>query len=104
MNDIMAVLIAGIVTFLIRAIPFILFGGKQQMPVFVKEIAEKLPPMIIAILVIYCIKDVSFQDMTKVYATLVGVLSVIGLHLWRRNILLSIAGSTLIYMFILRCL
>ena len=74
------------------------------MPVFVKQIAEKLPPMIIAILVVYCVKDVTPADMTKVYATIAGMIAVISLHLWRRNILLSIAGSTIIYMFILRCL
>lgn len=104
MNDIATVIIAGIITFAIRAVPFILFGGKKQMPMFIKQIAEKLPPMIIAILVIYCIKDVTLQDMTKVYATIVGMISVIGLHLWRRNILISIAGSTILYMIVLRCL
>ncbi len=96
--------VATICTFITRVVPFALFGRNKAMPPLVKEIATKLPPAIIAILVIYCIKDVNLGDMTKFAATIISVVAVVVLHLWKRKILLSIGGGTVIYMVLLRCL
>ena len=54
-HSILLIAIASGITFLIRAFPFLVFK-KRQMPAFLKEIADKLPPAIIAVLVIYCLK------------------------------------------------
>ena len=51
-HSILLIAIASGITFLIRAFPFLVFK-KRQMPAFLKEIADKLPPAIIAVLVIY---------------------------------------------------
>ena len=53
-HSILLIAIASGITFLIRALPFLVFK-KRQMPAFIKEIADKLPPAIIAVLVIYCL-------------------------------------------------
>lgn len=53
-HSILLIAIASGITFLIRAFPFLVFK-KRQMPAFLKEIADKLPPAIIAVLVIYCL-------------------------------------------------
>ena len=55
-HSILLIAIASGITFLIRALPFLVFK-KRQMPAFIKEIADKLPPAIIAVLVIYCLKS-----------------------------------------------
>ena len=96
------ILIAMVCTFFTRVIPFALFGGKKQMPLKLGQIASKLPPAIIAILVIYCIKDTTFQEMHKLIATMISIFSVIILHIWKREILISIAGGTILYMILLR--
>lgn len=90
------------VTLFTRAVPFLFFGGKREMPRRVRQISEKLPPAIIAILVIYCLKDALTLTNTTLPATLAALALVTVLHLWRRNTLLSIAAGTVAYMLLLR--
>lgn len=96
------ILVAAVCTFITRVVPFALFGGKKEMPERIRQIATKLPPAIIAILVIYCIKDIGFHDITKLTATIISIVAVVLLHLWKREILISIAGGTILYMILLR--
>jgi branched-subunit amino acid transport protein AzlD len=72
------------------------------MPPAVHKLASKMPAAIIAVLVIYCLKSVPTSDITTVIINLVSVAAVVGLHLWKRNTLLSIAGGTVLYMVLLR--
>lgn len=92
--------VAAVCTFITRFVPFALFG-RRRMPAAIADIAAKLPPAIIAILVIYCIKDVGFDDMPKLWATAIAIPAVVLLHLWRREILISIGGGTVLYMVLL---
>ncbi len=95
------VLIASVVTIALRAFPFVLFGGKRQMPAFIHTIASSMPPAIIAVLVVYCLKNSMVNvTMESLYAG-VSVVAVVLIHLWKRNTLLSIAAGTVIYMFCL---
>ena len=101
---IIAILLTAAVTFALRAVPFLLFRGKHGMPPVVRRLATKLPPAIIAVLVVYCLKGLPTSDMRTVGASLIAVASVVALHLWKRNTLLSIAGGTAVYMALLRIL
>lgn len=96
--------IASVTTFLLRALPFLLFGGKHSMPPMVQKVSEALPPAIMAVLVVYCIKDSLVSMGSGTIATGIAVLVVIGLHLWKRNTLLSIFGGTAVYMVCIRAL
>ena len=60
--DLILIGIAAITTFLLRALPFLLFGGKHSMPSTVQKVSESLPPAIMAVLVVYCIKYYNFLD------------------------------------------
>lgn len=102
-HSILLIAIASGITFLIRALPFLVFK-KRQMPVFIKEIADKLPPAIIAVLVIYCLKSPLTQFGTETIAAAIAIAGVIILHLWKRNTLLSVAAGTILYMIFIRCL
>lgn len=93
---------ASIGTIITRVVPFVLFGGKKGMPSSVRYLGYILPPAIIAILVVYCIKNsipVRFPDGLS---ELVAIAAVVFLHRWKSNVLLSIAGGTLIYMLLIR--
>lgn len=61
-----------------------------------------LPPAIMAILVIYRLKDSSFASLGGWLPQAVGVALTAALHLWRRNTLLSIGVGTAVYMLLLR--
>ncbi|MBQ8972863.1 MAG: AzlD domain-containing protein [Clostridia bacterium] len=100
----LAVLICAACTFLLRLAPFVLFGGKKGMPPAMRRLAMKLPPAIIAVLVVYCLKGVPTGGSGGAVASLVAVAAVVALHLWRKNTLLSIAGGTAVYMALLRIL
>ena len=77
---------------------------KRQMPAFLKEIADKLPPAIIAVLVIYCLKGPLTVLDTETIAAAIAIAGVVILHLWKRNTLLSVAAGTVLYMIFIRCL
>ena len=114
-NSVILVGVAAIITFLLRAFPFIIFGGKKQMPEKVKRIADYLPVAIMAVLVIYCIKNeilglwnyiisADFTGIKGFGAAMVGVISTAVMHLWKRKTLLSIVIGTAIYMILIRVL
>ena len=86
-HSILLIAIASGITFLIRAFPFLVFK-KRQMPAFLKEIADKLPPAIIAVLVIYCLKGPLTVLDTETIAAAIAIAGVVILHLWKRNTLL----------------
>ena len=102
-HSILLIAIASGITFLIRAFPFLVFK-KRQMPAFLKEIADKLPPAIIAVLVIYCLKGPLTVLGTETIAAIIAIAGVVILHLWKRNTLLSVAAGTVLYMIFIRCL
>lgn len=102
-HSILLIAIASGITFLIRAFPFLVFK-KRQMPAFLKEIADKLPPAIIAVLVIYCLKGPLTVLGTETIAAVIAIAGVVILHLWKRNTLLSVAAGTVLYMIFIRCL
>ena len=100
-HSILLIAIASGITFLIRAFPFLVFK-KRQMPAFLK--ADKLPPAIIAVLVIYCLKGPLTVLGTETIAAVIAIAGVVILHLWKRNTLLSVAAGTVLYMIFIRCL
>jgi len=85
-------------TFLTRALPFILFPEGKKQPKIVSYLGKVLPPAMMGLLVVYCLKDVSFTDMNSLLPTAIATAVITLLHLWKRNVLLSIGIGTVIYM------
>jgi len=84
-------------TYFTRLIPFVLFGtGKESS--LLNYIAKSTPPMVMMILVVYMLKDVNFHSFELLY-TFLSIVVTIGLHVYKRNALLSIVTGTAIYMF-----
>lgn len=101
-SPLLIVLVAGGVTILTRALPFLLFGGKRQMPTAVRYLGGVLPPCIIALLVLYCLKGLPGGNVADGVCQLAALACVVGLHLYKRNTLLSIFGGTAVYMLLIR--
>ncbi len=93
-----AILVIGIVTFAIRVAPFILFGKDKATPKYVQYIGNYLPPAVIAMLIIYCLRNVNVSAFPFGIPEVIGVITVAILHIWKRNNLISIIGGTAIYM------
>ncbi|MBM6842038.1 AzlD domain-containing protein [[Clostridium] spiroforme] len=96
MHDILLILVIAAVTFLTRVIPFIAFENKSYP--LIEYLGDVLPYSIMAMLVVYCLKSVDLLHGNHGICEMIGVVSVILLHVWKRNTLLSIIGGTLIYM------
>ena len=93
-----AIAVMAVVTFLTRALPFLLFDRGSSPPKLVLYLGRVLPPAIIAMLIIYCLKDLSFLSLGGWAPQLISVAAVVALHLWKHNNLLSIFGGTILYM------
>jgi branched-subunit amino acid transport protein AzlD len=89
-------------TMITRFIPFILFPSGRPTPKYVQYLGKVLPSAALGLLVIYSVKDVTFFSGSHGVPELISIVVIIMLHLWRRNMLISIAGGTLLYMFLVQ--
>lgn len=90
--------IIAIVTALIRVTPFVLFPEHKETPKYIEYLSKVLPNTIIAMLVVYCLKDVNFLVYPNALPEIISIIAIVILHVWKRNSLISIGGGTLIYM------
>ncbi len=95
--------ILAVITLLIRALPFILFKGSKPVPRFVSYLGKVLPYALIAMLVVYCLKDVSFTNGgTYGIPETIAIIVVALLHKLKHNMLLSIGAGTVLYMLLVQ--
>ena len=90
------------VTFLTRALPFLLFDRGDHPPRIVLYLGQVLPPAVIAMLIVYCLKGVSFASPAGWLPALIAGLTAVALHLWKHNDLISIFGATALYMVLIQ--
>lgn len=93
-----SIAVMAVVTFLTRAMPFLLFDRGGNPPKVVLYLGRVLPPAIIAMLIIYCLKGVSFAAPGGWVPALLAVATAVLLHMWKGNDLISIFGATGLYM------
>ena len=89
-------------TILTRFLPFLLFPAGKATPRYVQYLGKALPGAVFGLLVIYCLKNVSLLSGSHGLPELIAILVVAGLHLWKRQMLLSIAGGTICYMLLVQ--
>ena len=97
-----AILLAGVITFFMRAIPLLIFNGKRDMPKSLRRLSQVLPSAIMAVLVVYCLKSVTPLAFPYGAPEAIAIAVTALLHGWKRNVLLSIAGGTAVYMLLVQ--
>lgn len=85
-----------------RFLPFLLFRPNKKTPRYIQYLGKALPSAIFGMLVVYCLKNVDVFAGSHGLPELIAIVLVVILHLWKRNMLLSIAGGTLCYMFLVQ--
>ncbi len=95
------ILVAAVCTFATRAVPFVLFGGKKEPPAVILYLGKILPVAILGILIVYGIGDFTTLDRNDLAPKLIAVALTAVMHLWRRNVLLSISVGTIGYMLLI---
>lgn len=105
---------AVLATMITRFIPFLVFRPGKPTPKYILYLGKVLPASVFALLVMYCLRNISFvapSDVpslhgipTDTIAQLTAVLLTIAVHFWRRNLMWSIAAGTAGYMILIRIL
>ena len=103
MNDqyiIMVTAVMAVVTMLLRFLPFILFDHGEQLPKWISYLGKVLPPAIMSMLLVYCLRNIKLVEGNHGLPELICVGVAMLMHFWKRNTLLSICVSTILYMII----
>lgn len=101
-HAIATIAVCALVTAGLRFLPFLIFGEKRKTPEIIAYLGKVLPFAIMGMLVIYCLKDVSPVHAPFGIPEAIGCSAVAGLHIWKRNTLLSIGAGTVIYMLLVQ--
>ncbi len=96
------VAVIALVTFATRVLPFLIFPGNKKTPPFVAYLGNVLPYAVMGMLVVYCLKSVNPLTAPYGLPELISIVLVIVAHKWKHNLLLSIAGGTVVYMFLIQ--
>ena len=85
-----------------RWLPFVLFPENREPPKVVAYLGRVLPPAMMGLLVVYCLRSVDLLSGSHGLPEAIAVAVIAALHLWKRNVLLSIAGGTAVYMLLVQ--
>ena len=97
-----AIAVMALITALLRFLPFIIFKGKTSTPKLVEKLGRLLPSAVIAMLVVYCLKDMNFSATIDYLPAIIAGLLVGVLHVWKSNTLLSVISGTVCYMLLVQ--
>lgn len=97
LEQVIIIAIVALATMATRFVPFLIFKSDRPTPRFLTYIGKVLPPAVFGMLVVYCLKGLSFAAPAYGLTEIIGVAAVVILHLAFRKMLLSIAGGTVVY-------
>lgn len=89
-------------TMLTRFLPFLIFSSKKPTPKYIQYLGKALPAAIFGMLVVYCLKNVNVLAGSHGLPELISIAVVVALHLWKRQMLISVAGGTVCYMLLVQ--
>lgn len=93
--------VIALVTIAIRFAPFLLFGNRKTPPI-IEKLGQSLPYAVMAMLVVYCLRDVTFTAAAGFLPQLLACVVVAVSFLWKKNTLLSILLGTVCYMLLIQ--
>ncbi len=89
-------------TMITRFLPFLVFPAGKPTPKYIQYLGKVLPGAVFGLLVVYCLKDVSLLAGSHGLPEAISIALVVAVHLWKRQMLLSIASGTLCYMLLVQ--
>lgn len=101
-HAILVIAVTAVVTAVLRFIPFLIFGGKRETPAYISYLGRLLPYAVMAMLVVYCLRNISFAAAPFGVPELMSCAVVALLHVWKRSSILSILGGTVCYMLLVQ--
>ncbi len=101
-QKIIIIAVVSLGTLLTRFVPFLLFPPGKPTRKYIQYLGRVLPSAVFGLLVIYCLKNVSIFSGSRGIPELLALAVTVGLHLWKKQMLLSIAGGTIFYMLLVQ--
>lgn len=93
-NDVLIIIAVALGTILTRVLPFLIFNDAENLPPAISYLSKVLPYSIMAMLVVYCLRDTTFISGNHGFPEIIAVI----IHLLKENTLLSILVGTITYM------
>lgn len=90
-------------TMLTRFLPFLVFPSHKPTPPYLQYLGKVLPFSVIGLLIVYCLKSTVVFSFPFGFPEGIAILLVIAVHLWKKNMLLSIGAGTVVYMLLVQC-
>lgn len=100
-HSILIIAVCALTTMGIRFFPFLVFGKNRKVPDLVNYLGQVLPCAIMAVLVVYCLRGITLFSGNHGIPELIAAAVVIGLHVWKKNTLISIGCGTAVYMLLI---
>ncbi len=100
MKSALLIAVMSVMTILLRFLPFLAF--RNRTPAYISYLGKVLPPAIIGMLVVYCLKDVTPLAWPFGIPELVSAAAVALMQIWKRNSLISILSGTVLYMLLIQ--
>ena len=101
-QQLLTIAVVAIGTMVTRFLPFLIFPTGKPTPRYIQYLGHVLPGAVFGLLVVYCLKHVSFLTGSHGIPEAIAIAVVVGLHLWKKQILLSVAGGTICYMLLVQ--
>lgn len=101
-QQLLTVAVVALGTMVTRFLPFLVFPAGKETPKFIQYLGKALPGAVFGLLLVYCLKHVSFLTGSHGLPEIIAIAVVAGLHLWKRQMLLSVAGGTICYMLLVQ--
>lgn len=101
-QQIITIALCALATMITRFLPFLVFSDRRPTPKYITYLGKALPAAIFSMLVVYCLRNVSVLTGSHGLPELIAIAVTVALHLWKRQMLLSIAGGTVSYMLLMQ--
>lgn len=101
-QQLLTIAVVALGTILTRFLPFLVFPPGKPTPKYIQYLGRVLPSAVFGLLIVYCLKGVSFVAAPHGIPEAIAIAVVIALHLWKKQILLSVAGGTAVYMLLVQ--
>lgn len=101
-EQMITIAVVSVGTLLTRFLPFLVFPAGKPTPEYIQYLGKVLAPAVFSPLIVYCLKDVSWLEGSYGIPEILGIAVTAALHLWKRQMLLSIAGGTAFYMLLVQ--
>lgn len=98
LQEIITIALCALATMATRFLPFFVFRANRPTPKYIVYLGKALPAAIFSMLVVYCLRNVNVLAGSYGMPELIAIAAVVSLHLWKRNMLLSIGAGTVCYM------